>query len=73
VCRGPREPETDQRTRGPKLVGEHCQSRIAQVRNEINGSRYGCDMEMFDEPGQRETSGRHKRYTRFSKTIGLRQ
>lgn len=71
VCRRPREPENDQGTGWAQLVGEHCQSGIAQVRDKINGSCDGCDMEMSDEPGQRETFRGHKWHTRISKTIGL--
>lgn len=73
VCRGPGEPKNDQRTRRTELTGEHRQSGIAQERNEIDGSRYGRDMEMFDESGQRETSRRYKRYTRVGETVGLGQ
>lgn len=42
------------------------------MRNKINGSCNGRNMEMFDEPGQRETSGRHKWHTRFGEIIRLR-
>lgn len=71
VCRGPRESENDQGTRGTQLVGEHCQSGIAQVRDKANGSCNGGNMEMSDEPGQRETFRGHKWHTRTSKTVGL--
>lgn len=70
--RGPREPETDQGARWLELFGKHRQSGVAQIRDATDGSCLRGHLEVLDEPRQRETFGRHERYTRVGEASGFR-